>query len=119
MCSARKNLAPYGTEEKELPLDGHKLEAAGALYIPLTEYKWLNSVTHSPLSIDTPAHKKNLPVECRFEDALTRERSEAAEGEKMEEALSESEEEMDTAAPVVTARAKPLAQVPRESLCRT
>ena len=91
----------------ELPHDGHKLEAAGALYIPLTEYKWLNSVTHLPLSIDTPAHKIIFLWNAKMEE------------EKMEEALSESEEEMDTAAPVVTARAKPLAQVPRESLCRT
>ena len=67
----------------ELPHDGHKLEAAGALYIPLTEYKWLNSVTHSPFSIDTPAHKIIFLWNAKMEE------------EKMEEAFSESEEEMD------------------------
>ena len=36
-------------------------------------------------------------MEKRFEDALKQERSEVTEGEKMEEALSESEEDVDTA----------------------
>ena len=38
----------------------------------------------------------NLPVENRFVDALKRERSKVTEGEKMEEALSEPEEDIET-----------------------
>ena len=68
---------------------GHTLDAAGALDASLTtDYKRKNPVSPSPLSLDT--------VENRFEDTLKRERSDATEGEKMEEALSDPEEEMDT-----------------------
>ena len=89
ICSARRYLAPYGLEEVELQHEGHKLDAAGTLYIPLRENKRLNPITPSLLSIDTPGDKRNLPVESRFEDALKRERSEVAEGERIGEALSE------------------------------
>ena len=65
-------------------------------YVALTEYERTNHVTPSPLSIDLPGDKRNLPVENRLKDALKRERSEVTEGEKMEEALSEPEKDMDT-----------------------
>ena len=35
----RRHLAPYGLEEVELQQNGQKLDAAGALYVSLTEYK--------------------------------------------------------------------------------
>ena len=55
----------------------------------------LNPTTPSPLSIDTPGDKNNIPVENKFEVTLKRERSEKAERERMEEALSEADKEMD------------------------
>ena len=85
-CSTRKHLAPYCLEEVELKQERHRLGAFGVLYVPSTEYKRLNPITHSHLSIDTP-------VENRFEDALKRERSELTEGERLEGARSEAEEE--------------------------
>ena len=63
----------------------------------LSEYK-REPVTPSPLSIDTPADKKNLPVKNRFENALNQERTEVAEGKRVEEVLSEPEEDMDIGA---------------------
>ena len=88
----KEYLAPYGLQEVELQYEGHKLEAAGSFYyVPLTEYKRLNPITPSPLSIDTLGQNINLHKENRFEDALKRERSEVTEGKRMEEALSESE----------------------------
>ena len=68
--STRKNQAPFGSQELELQLQGRKLDAAGILHIPLTEYKVTDSTTPSPLSVGTPEDKKNLPVENRFIDAL-------------------------------------------------
>ena len=56
----------------ELKHEGCSLDAAGAFYVPLREYKKPNTVTPSTLSIDTPGDKRNLPVESRFEDALKR-----------------------------------------------
>ena len=66
-------------EEVELQHRGHLLESSGTLYIPLTEYKRLNSVTPSPLSLETPGDKRRLPVESTFEKSLKRERPEATE----------------------------------------
>ena len=51
-------------------------------------------MTALPLSIDAPGDNKNIPVENRFEDALNRERFEVKEGERMDETLSEPEEDM-------------------------
>ena len=67
-----------------------------AFLLALTEYKRPNQVTPLPLSIDHAGDKKNFPVENRLKDALKRQRSEGTEREKMEEALSEPEEDMDT-----------------------
>ena len=83
----------------ELAQEVQKFDAADALYVPLTEYKRLNPFTTSPLSVRTPGYKRNLSVKSRFEDALKRKRSETTEGERMEEALSEAEEEMDRRRP--------------------
>ena len=80
--SMGRHLAPYGLEEVELQHEGCRLDAAGALYVSLTEYKEQAPVTPLPLSIDTPGDKRNIPVESRFENALKRERPEVTEGEK-------------------------------------
>ena len=55
----------------------------------------VQSAVSSPLSVDTPRHKRNLPMEGRFEDALKRYEAEVGEGEEMDESLSEAEEEME------------------------
>ena len=97
-CITRKHLAPYGLEEIELQHDRQRLNAAGALYVPLTEYKLPDPAMPSPLLVDTPEDKRSLPVKVRFENALKRERPEVMEGEKMNETLSEPEEDMDIGA---------------------
>ena len=61
--STRRHLAPYGTEEVESQHDGWKLDAAGALYVSLTEYEAVDPATPSPLSFDTPGDKRSHPAE--------------------------------------------------------
>ena len=78
--SARKYLAPNGLQEVELQQEGQKLDAAGVLHVPLTEYKAADPTTPSPLSVETPADKRSLPVENRFTEAL--ERDQAVSGER-------------------------------------
>ena len=51
--STRKYLAPYGLQEVELQQEGRKLDAAGVLYVPLTEYKAADPTTPLPLSMGT------------------------------------------------------------------
>ena len=67
---------------------GRKLDAAGTLDVPLTEYKALD-----------PHLCQSIPLcqsmEGRFEDALKRYEAEVGEGEEMDESLSEAEEEME------------------------
>ena len=75
-------------EEKEL-------DAAGPLYVALTEYKKLDPATPSSLSVGTPGDKRSGPVDNRFRDALEKERAESEEGESMDETLSEAEEEIE------------------------
>ena len=75
-------------EEKEL-------NAAGPLYVTLTEYKKQDPVTPSPLSLGTPGDKRSGPMENGFRDALERKRAESEEGESMNETLSEAGEEME------------------------
>ena len=60
-----------GMEELELRQKGKKLDAAGPLYVALTEYKKLDLATPSPLSVVTPGDKR-----CRREkiQRCTRER---------------------------------------------
>ena len=62
-------MEPYGREYVELQHDERRLNAAGALYVRLTEYKPSDVVTPSPLLISTPGDKRSLPVEKRLEDA--------------------------------------------------
>ena len=71
------------------------MDAAGVLYVPLTEYKVANPTTPSPLSVGTPGERRNLPVENRFTDALERDHAESGEGESMDETLGEAGEEME------------------------
>ena len=93
--STRKYRVPYGLQEVELQQEGRKLDAAGVLYVPLTEYKSADPTTPSPLSVGTPVDRRNLPVENRFTDALERDQPESGEGESMDETLSEAGEEME------------------------
>ena len=91
--ATRKYRAPFGLEELELRQEGKKLDAAGPLYVSLTEYKTVDPTTPSPLSVGTPGDRRNLPVENRFTDAIERDQPESGEGESMDENLSEAEEE--------------------------
>ena len=94
--STRKYLAPYGLQEVELQQEGRKLvDAAGVLYVPLSEYKVTDPTTPSTLSVGTPGDKRSLPVENRFTDALERDQAESGEGESMDETLREAGEEVD------------------------
>ena len=68
--ATRKYRAPYGLEEFELRQEGKRLDAAGPLYVALTEYKKLDPSRPSPLSVGTPGDKRSHPVENRFRDAL-------------------------------------------------
>ena len=42
------------------------MDAAGVLYVPLTEYETVDPTTPSPLSVGAPGDRRNLPVENRF-----------------------------------------------------
>ena len=90
----RKYWAPYALKEVELQQDGRKMDASGVLYVPLTEYKTVDPMTLSPLSVGTPGDRKNLLVENRFTAALERDQPESGEGESMDKTLSEAGEEM-------------------------
>ena len=57
-----------------------KIDAAGALYVALTEYKKLDPATPSPLSVGTAGDKRSNPVENRFRDALEKEQAESRGG---------------------------------------
>ena len=93
--STRKHLEPYGLQEVELQREGRKLDAAGVLYVPLTEYKVADPTTPSPRSVGTAGDSRSLPVEIRFTNALERDQTESGEGESMNETLSEAGEEME------------------------
>ena len=43
--------------------EGKELDAAGPLYVALTEYKKPGPTTPSPLSVGTPGDKRSGPVE--------------------------------------------------------
>ena len=58
--STKRHLVPYGMEQVELLHDGCKLDAAGTLYVSLTEYKTMDPATPSPLSVGTPGDKRSL-----------------------------------------------------------
>ena len=65
--------SPYGLKEIELQYEERRLDATGALYVPLTEYRQSEPVTPSPLSIGTP---EVCYVENRFVDALKKDEAE-------------------------------------------
>ena len=92
--ATRKYRAPYGLEQAEMRQEGRELDAAGPLYVALTEYKKSNPTTPSPLSVGTPGDKRSSPVEDRFRRILERRRAESGE-ESMDETLSEAGEEME------------------------
>ena len=92
--ATRKYRAPYGLEQVEMRQEGRELDAAGSLYVALTEYKKQDHATSSPLSVDTPGDKRSGPVEERFRKILDRRQAESGE-ESMDETLSETGEEME------------------------
>ena len=93
--ATRKYRVPYGLEELELKQEEKRLDAAGPLYIALTEYKKLDPAAPSPLSVGTPGDKRSHFVKNRFRDALEKEQAESGEGESKDETLSEAGEEME------------------------
>ena len=93
--ATRKYRAPYGLEQLEMKQEEKELNAAGPLYVALTEYKKQDPATPSPLSVGTPGDKRSGPVENRFRDAFERNLTESEEGESMDETLSEAGEEME------------------------
>ena len=93
--ATRKYRAPYGLEELELRQEGKELDAAGPLYVALTELKKLDPSTPSPLSVGTPGDKRSQTVENRIRDALEKGQAESGEGESMDETLSKAGEEVE------------------------
>ena len=77
--ATRKYRALYGLEQVEMRQEGKELDAAGQLYVALTEYKRFYPATSSPLSVDTPGDKRSGPVEDRFKRILERRRVESEE----------------------------------------
>ena len=73
--ATRKYRAPYGLEQVEMKQEEKGRDAAGSLYVALSEYKKLDPATPSPLSVGTPGDKRCGPVENRFRDALERKRA--------------------------------------------
>ena len=92
--ATRKYKAPYGLEQVEMRQEGRELDAAGQLYVALTEYKRLDPATPSPLSVETPGDKRSGPVEDRFKRILERRKTES-EKESVDETLSEAGEDME------------------------
>ena len=92
--ATRRYREPYGLEQVEMRQEGKELDAAGPLYVALTEYKKPDPTTPSPLSVGTPVDKSSGPVEDRFRRILERRRVESGE-ESMDETLSEAEEDME------------------------
>ena len=92
--ATRKYRAPYGLEQVEMRQEGRELDAAGSLYVALTEYKKQDPATPSPLSVGTPGDKRSGPVEDRFRRILERRQAEKGE-ESMDETLSETGEEIE------------------------
>ena len=61
--ATRRYRAPHGLEQVEMRQEGKELDAAGPLYVALTEYKKPGPRTPSPLSVGTPEDKRSGPVE--------------------------------------------------------
>ena len=94
MFATRRYWAPYGLEQVEMRQEGKEMDAAGPLYVALTEYKKTGSTTPSPLSVGSPGDKRSGPVEDRFRRILERRGVESGE-ESMDETLSEAGEDME------------------------
>ena len=92
--ATRRYRAPYGLEQVEMRQEGKELDAAGPLYVVLTEYKKPDPTTPSPLSVGNPGDKRSGPVEDRFRRILERRRVESGE-KSMDETLSEAGEDME------------------------
>ena len=92
--ATRRYRAPYGLEQVEMRQEGKELDAAGPLYVALTEYRKTGPVTPSPLSVGTPGDKRSGPVEDRFRRILERREAESGE-ESMDETLSEAGDDME------------------------
>ena len=92
--ATRKYRAPYGLEQLEMKQEEKEKDAAGPLYVDLSENKKPDPATPSPLSVGTSGDRRSNPVEDRFKHALEIEHAESEEGESMDETLSEAEEEM-------------------------
>ena len=78
--TTRKYRAPYGLEQLEIRQEEKELNAAGPLYVALTEYKKQDPATPSPLSVGTPGDKRSGPLESRCRDVIEGRRAES-EGE--------------------------------------
>ena len=94
LFATRRYRAPYGLEQVKRNQEGKKLDAAGPLYVALTEHKGTNPTTPSPLSVDTPGDKRSGTVEDRFKRILERREAESGD-ESMDETLSEAGEDME------------------------
>ena len=94
LFATRRYRAPYGLEQVERNQEGKKLDAAGPLYVALTEHKGTNPTTPTPLSVDTPGDKRSGTVEDRFKRILERREAESGD-ESMDETLSEAGEDME------------------------
>ena len=71
----------YGLDQLEMRQEGKELDAAGPLYVALSEYKKSDPTTPSPLSVGTPGDKRSGPVEDRFK-RIQEERRRAESEEK-------------------------------------
>ena len=93
MFATRRYWAPYRLEQVEVRQEGKELDAAGPLYVALTEYKKTGPMTPSPLSVGTTGDKRSGPVEDQFRRILEKRGVESGE-ESMDETLSEAGEDM-------------------------
>ena len=94
LFATRRYRAPYGLEQVDRSQEEKKLDAAGPLYVALTEHKGTNPTTPSPLLVDTPGDKRSGTVEDRFRRILERREAESGD-ESMDETLSEAGEDME------------------------
>ena len=94
LLATRRYRAPHGLEQVKKRQEGKELDAAGPLYVALTEHKGTNPTTPSPLSVDNPGDKRSGTVEDRFRRILERREAESGD-ESMDETLSEAGEDME------------------------
>ena len=94
LFATRRYRAPYGLELMERNRGGEKLDAAGPLYVALTEHEGTSSTTPSPRPVDAPGDKKSGTVADRFKRVFERREAESGD-ESMDETLSEAGEDME------------------------